>query len=135
MRAWLVLAVLSACTQLGCSFLQVHGPPPANATTVVAMDGSPCTTRNLWPVMDTIVAGGAGGIFVLTGIGTPPRDETSSHREEREQREKIVALSTLIVAGVATVSAVWGFYTTHKCRNYIAATTEPEPPPEQSQTP
>jgi hypothetical protein len=134
-RVSVVVVLISSCTQLGCSFLQVHGPPPPDATVVVALDGSPCTARNVYPVLDVVVAAAAGSIFVLSGIGTPPPTETASQRQDREQREKIAGLSALVVGGITTASAIWGFHTTHKCRQYIASTTEPQAPPVDPQTP
>ena len=110
--------------QFGCSFLLAKGPPSVDATAVVSLDGSVCTNRNTLPVIDVVVASGAGGLFVLSGIGTPRPNETADERQSREQREKIVAISALVVGGAAVVSAIWGFHTTHKCRQYIEDTAK-----------
>jgi hypothetical protein len=120
----LVLAITTSSMQFGCSFLLANGPPSADAMTVVALDGSVCSNRNTLPVMDVVLASASGGLFVLSGIGTPPSNETTQQRQDREQRGKIVAISALVVGGVAAASAVWGFHTTHKCRQYIEANAE-----------
>ena len=134
-RVPLVLVLTASSMQFGCSFMLVKGPPSADATAVVALDGSVCTNRNTLPVMDVVLASGAGGLFVISGIGTPPSNETPAQRQDREQRGKIVAISALVVGGVTAVSAIWGFHTTHKCRQYIEDNTEKKPEIAKPETP
>jgi hypothetical protein len=123
-RVLLVSLLTASSTQFGCSFMLVNGPPSADATAVVAMGGSVCTNRNTLPVLDVVLASAAGGLFVISGIGTPPSNETPEQRQDREQRGKIAAISALMVGGVTAVSAIWGFHTTHKCRQYIEDNAE-----------
>ena len=134
-RVPLVLMLTASLMQFGCSFMLVNGPPSADATAVVALDGSVCTNRNTLPVMDVVLASGAGGLFVISGIGTPPANETPAQRQDREQRGKIVAISGLVVGGITAASAIWGFHTTHKCRKYIEDNAEKKPEFAERETP
>jgi hypothetical protein len=126
-RVLLVLVLIASPMQFGCSFMLVNGPPSPDATAVVARDGSVCTNRNALPVMDVVLASGAGGLFVISRIGTPPANQTPAQRQDLERRRKIVSISALVVGGIAAASAIWGFHTTRKCRQYIEDNTEQKP--------
>ncbi len=111
-RSVLILAAaLSA--QVGCSFVLVEGPPAPGAIPFRRMDGTYCTEGLGAPIVDSIATWVVPlTLFMSTvSLGGRNTDET----------ESIIKLtSALAVGGVEATSAVWGFYTVHKCRDYGA---------------
>jgi hypothetical protein len=79
--------------------------------------------------MDVSAATVAGGLIILSAIGTPPPDQTPEEMQNEIEVRKIVAVSALVVGAIAGAAAIWGFHTTHECRLYQrAARFELHPP-------
>ena len=118
-----VAAMAMSSTQLGCSFLMVKGPPsPDEPPPDSAEDGFSCTEVNTAPRADVVLAAIGGGINLValgTATGTPPANQTAQQRQDSETRWATMFWSGLAIAGVATVSALWGFRNTRKCRDYV----------------
>ncbi len=118
-----VAAMAMSSAQSGCSFLMVKGPPsPDEPIQDWAEEGFACTEVNTAPRADVVLAAIGGGInFVALGTatGTPPPNQTAQQRQDSETRWAIMFWSGLAIAGVATVSALWGFRNTRKCREYV----------------
>lgn len=117
-----IATVAWACSQLGCSFLFVKGPPSANKPVVYSEeDGFGCTDTNFAPKADVVLAG-IGGWMSFSGLvaatGTPPPDQTAEQHHDAEVYKATMFWGGLAVAAVATASALWGFTTTRQCREY-----------------
>jgi hypothetical protein len=117
----LLVAVISSA-HLGCSFVFVKGPPRPGEKPDVQNETA-CTERNALPVTDTVVASifgaEASANFLLMGIGTPPPTQTAAQRHDSETTAYAFIGSALAVAGVTAASAIWGFRTTRRCREYV----------------
>ena len=131
----LVALMATPLTQLGCSFLFLETAPSPGDRPIKrpfrALDDSGCTERNTLPGIDTAVAGTTAGL-VLLSLG-PPSQGTGAGSEHGTIRGIVVG-SALVYAGISAVSAMWGFFHTHECRNYLhpqmkeAPRTEPDTP-------
>ena len=109
-RTVAILALAAACAEPGCSFLLVDGPPSADRV----REFHPleeCTDSFRAPTADIIVAGIIPPYLLLKGM-------TSGLAEDKTEAT-VVGVSGLVLASVLAVSAVWGFYTVHKCRQYL----------------
>jgi len=125
MRFHRIIAPLLAtilCTQPGCSFLLVEGPPKPDETPFRRMDDSFCTERNGAPVVDTVAAG------VLPFVGLMSLYNLGGGRDVGETEAMVTLTSALVLSGVEAASAIWGFHTTRKCRQYAARQLRAELP-------
>ena len=131
-RVLLVIIMAISCSQSGCSFLFVKGPPTADEETYRAPKNPTCTERNIVPGLDmaaaSILSGEALAIFVLTGIGTPPDNQTEAQRHDSVTRAHLWAGGLLLAAGAWATSAFLGFHTTRMCREYVHPPTPEEEP-------
>jgi hypothetical protein len=118
-----VAAMAMSCTQLGCSFLLVKGPPSPDEPVRYSEEGGfACTEVNVAPKADIVLAAIGGGINFLalgTATGTPPANQTAQQQQDSQTRFVTMFWSGLAIAGLGTVSALWGFHTTRKCREYV----------------
>jgi len=117
-----LLVVLLLWAQSGCSFLFVQGPPPRDENSRPPLFDSECTRSRLFPIADTVLAAWAGstllGTLILSTIGTPPADQTPAEREASQHKALVIEISALAIGAIPTASAIWGFHTTRKCRDY-----------------
>jgi hypothetical protein len=122
-RTLLPVATMAlACSQLGCSFVFVKGPPAADKPVVYSEeDGFGCTESSFAPKLDIVLAG-VGGWATLgalaVAMGTPSPDQTAQQRHDADVYKATMFWGGLAVAAVATISTIWGFTTTRKCREY-----------------
>jgi len=105
-----VLVMVSAFTQGGCSFLLVDGPPRRKDIPYRRSDDSLCTESNRAPVTDLMLAGAIplGGLSMAVGQG----------QQGNETAVTVILASALVLSGLEVVSAIWGFHTTARCRQY-----------------
>jgi hypothetical protein len=102
-----------ALTLGGCSFAFIHGPP-ANHRQMRFFD---CSTSNVLPFLDTVMAAGAVGETLDAVTGSPT---TTTSKTE---------LATFAVeAALLGASAVYGFTKTSDCRDAQAAMLARTPP-------
>jgi hypothetical protein len=113
-----VLLAISLCTA-GCSFAFVKGPPPRTEAAPQTPDQPGCTQQNWFPWADFAAAVYSGSIVVISGIGTPPRDETVDQMQARERETAIYFWGALAVGALAMASGLWGLHATHECRWYV----------------
>ena len=124
MRFHRIIATLLAtilCTQAGCSFLLVEGPPKPGETPFRRMDDTFCTEGVGAPVVDSIAAGVLPFIGLMSVVNLGGRDIG-------ETEAMVTLTSALVLTGVEAVSAIWGFHTTSKCRRYAARQLRAERP-------
>jgi hypothetical protein len=119
-RTLLVVLLLGA--PAGCSFVLVQGPPPKDENAPRPLFDSECTTSKFAPVVDTVLAAMAGGMLVGTlmasTMGTPPPNQTPAERDASRHQAMVIGIGALAVGIVPTISAIWGFHTVRKCREY-----------------
>jgi hypothetical protein len=109
----LLLLVAGVCAQGGCSFILVEGPPGSGEMPVRRMDDTYCTEGLGAPIVDSI----ATWVVPLTLL----MSMYSLGGKNVGEMEAVVKLtSALAVGGVEATSAVWGFHTVRKCRQYGA---------------
>jgi len=139
-RGLRVALMATSFTQLGCSFLFLETAPhpddrpidrPVNQPIdrpvkrpFRAIDDDGCTERNTLPGVDTAVAGVTAGLALLS-LG-PPSQGTGA-ASGHETLRGIVVGSALVYAGISAVSAMWGVYHMHECRNYLSPPLKDEP--------
>ena len=116
-----LLIAMSLFAQAGCSFLLVEGPPKPGEMTFRRMDDTFCTEGVGAPVVDSIAAGVLPFIGLMSVVNLGGRDIG-----ETEAMVKLT--SVLALTGVELVSAIWGFHTTRKCRQYAARQLRAERP-------
>lgn len=116
MKTRLILIPLLAagvCAQGGCSFILVEGPPAPGEIPARRMDDTYCTEGLGAPIVDSI----ATWVVPLTLL----MSMYSLGGKNTDDMEAMVKLTAaLAVGGVEATSAVWGFYTVRKCRQYGA---------------
>jgi hypothetical protein len=80
------------------------------------MNDSSCTESKAAPIADLVFAGAVPvvGLLRLSEPGNPTRLSSTE--------ATVAVTSVLILSGVELVSSIWGFYTTGKCRRYVAGT-------------
>jgi hypothetical protein len=122
MRFHRIIAILIAISMVapaGCSFLLVEGPPKPDEIPFRRMDDSFCTERNGAPVVDSVAAGVIPFIGLMSVYNLGGRDigETEA-----------MLTSALVLTGVEAASAIWGFHTTRRCRQYTARQLRTERP-------
>jgi hypothetical protein len=64
---------------------------------------------------------GNGHVPVTNASGESPRAATSSALAERDtdrHQAMVIEIGALAAGIVATISAIWGFHTVRKCREY-----------------
>ena len=112
-RILIPLLVAGMCAQGGCSFILLEGPPAPGEIPVRRMDDTYCTEGLGAPIIDSI----ATWVVPLTLLISM----YSLGGKNTSDAEAMVKLtSALAVGGVEATSAVWGFYTVRKCRQYGA---------------
>src|SRR5450631_3778407 len=116
-----VAAMSMSSTQSGCSVFLVKAPPsPDEPIHYSAEDGLACMEMNTAPRADVFLAPISGLLITLQAAGdTPTVNQTAQQRQNSEARGTVIFLSGLAVAGVFTLSALWGFRKTRKCREYF----------------
>jgi hypothetical protein len=128
-----IALVAISCTQLGCSFLFLHGPPSPGDESIQPLNRSVCNEHSRLPNADvtvgTIIAGVASAELLFSSMGTPPDNETAAHREDADRRVKIWVGSAFAVAAITIASAIWGFHTRDKCHDYIRKAAIPPSTP------
>jgi hypothetical protein len=107
------LLVAAMFAHQGCSFILVEGPPAPGELTFRRMDDTYCTERLAAPIIDSIAA----WVIPLTLLMTM---YSLGGNNTGETEAKVKLTSALAVGGVDATSAVWGFYTVGKCRQYGA---------------
>jgi hypothetical protein len=111
------VALATALSLTGCSFLLVRGPGDVGNPPTVYAD---CTTSLTWPAVDA-------GLGLLWGLGvatTATRDLEPNETEDSRQ-EAIIGAS--ILGAVAIASAVVGYRRTQRCEESHAAYTAAYP--------
>lgn len=72
--------------------------------------------------MDTALAASAAGTLLgtllLSTIGTPPANQTAAERQAGENEARVIVIGALVLGAIPTASAIWGYRTTRKCREY-----------------
>jgi hypothetical protein len=96
------LCVASGLAGGGCSFIFVDGPPTQHKK----MPYFDCTSSNVLPVIDTVLAG-------VYGIGAAGEIASSAQSNTSSSTEPLIALG---VATVFAASAVTGYSKTSSCR-------------------
>jgi hypothetical protein len=119
-RTIAILLATSICAA-GCSFLLVEGPPKAGEIPFRRMDDTFCTERNGAPVVDSVAAGVLPFIALMSVYNLGGRDIS-------EPEAMVTLTSALVLTGVEAVSAIWGFHTTRKCRQFAATRLRAERP-------
>ena len=102
------VALTTAVSFSGCSFIFSEGPPP-NHQQLPYFD---CSTSYAPPVLDTIW-GGLNGIGALTALGTSEAEWQSNNTSDRST---VIAVG-LIWLAVSGASAVYGYQKVGACRN------------------
>jgi hypothetical protein len=119
-RALLLVSLAAVGAGAGCSFAFVKPPPPhIEVPRPIKRGHEPCTRLNIVPALDIGVASIAGGLVVISAIGTPSPDTTPEERAQLERTANITALVFLPIAALAAASAIYGFYETSKCQEYM----------------
>ena len=117
-----LLVVLLLGVQAGCSFVLVQGPPPKDENAPRPLFDSECTRSKSAPAVDTVLAAMAGavlaGTLVASTIGTPPPNQTPAERDADRHQAMVIEIGALAAGIVPTISAIWGFRTVRKCREY-----------------
>jgi hypothetical protein len=78
--------------------------------------------EKIFPAMDSVLAGIAGAFAfaaVATLSGTPSPGATSQQTDASTRKREIMFLAAVSLAGPTTASAIWGFVTTKRCREYL----------------
>src|SRR5262245_56755258 len=128
----LTLALIAALAvpQAGCSFVFVERPPPVESRRRGEVD---CTTSNVPPVLDMLVAGWQ---IVRTGLALSATDAQYSGAPFSRDTDIILGVS---LTGLFVTSMIVGFGRTSDCRDAMAEDSYPgsrpalRPPPPRSQ--
>jgi len=106
----------------GCSFLLAQGPPAKDENSRRPIFDSECTRSNFFPAVDTALAASAAatllGTLLLSSIGTPAANKTAAERQASENKARVIESGALVLGAIPTASAIWGYRTTRKCREY-----------------
>ncbi len=105
----LAIALLSTAVG-GCSFAFVNGPPP-NYKTSPFFD---CTSGNVLPILDSVVAGGL--LIDAVGAGTASGAFASSSANTSASARAGNAIALGAGAALLAASAGYGFKKTSECR-------------------
>ena len=118
MRIGHVFLVGAICaTQIGCSFVFVKSPPPpGNRRQDPFEPVADCTETRIPPIVDVVAASIAGVFVAFAAVDTL----TGTHNETLRAE---MFWGGLVTSGVTVASAIWGFRTTRKCRDYVEEKT------------
>ena len=124
MRLGQVFPIVVICSaQLGCSFVFVKSPPPTESRRRDPFDAvADCTETRVPPILDTVAASIAGAsalVVVGTLTGTPSPNTTAQQTNQNDTIRAEMFWVGLVTGGVTLASAIWGYRTTRKCREYV----------------
>ncbi len=127
-RAALFVAIVAVIGGPGCSFALVRRPP------VIAMPDAPCTESRAAPIADVVLATAevVGAGLVIAGVGSSSCMSNTpggcAFTDLSGGLVQVTAAAGLLIAAAAqTGSAVYGFHTTHACRERHAQPPPPAP--------
>jgi len=67
----------------------------------------------------TTIAGALAYVAVATLTGEPPPNTTAQQTNQNETIRAEMFWGGLVGSGITVASAIWGFRTTRKCREYV----------------
>jgi hypothetical protein len=120
-RIFLVGAICA--TQIGCSFVFVKSPPPpGNRRQDPFEPVADCTETRIPPIVDVVAASIAGVFIAFAAVDTltgTPLNATAQQNHHYETIRAEMFWGGLVGSGITVASAIWGFRTTRKCREYV----------------
>lgn len=114
-RFMLLLSLVSLGS--GCSFVFVE-PVPSYHRNLPPQEPVECTSARAAPMLDTIVA----AVSLTAAAAAAAADDEEYEDESVNRRENVTA--NLLVAAVATSSAIYGYVTVKECRDAKAERAE-----------